>query len=104
MFKYILFTNDFFEREVKNSNRKYKFETYTAMMLEDDNTGQLKPVMLPEHMGPAKFLEQRAKLKAAKNNKSPYRFNRKQYSKKFEKLKINDSVKIRQGSSIRSNN
>lgn len=92
-FKYILFTNPFYEREFKNANRNYKFETYTAIMLEDDKTGQLKPVMLPEHMGPTKFLKQRTELKAAKKDSAAYKFNKKRYIKAFKNVKLNDSVK-----------
>ncbi|WP_020213252.1 M56 family metallopeptidase [Flavobacterium rivuli] len=66
---YLLLTNAYYEKEVKNENSQYKFETYTAIMLEDDKTGKLQPVMLPEHMGTKEFLKQREKLKAAKNGK-----------------------------------
>lgn len=90
---YLLLTNAYYEKEVKNENSKYKYETFTAIMLEDDKTGKLQPVMVPEHMGITEFLKQRAKLKAAKNDKPALKFGKKQNITELKNVKMNDSVK-----------
>jgi hypothetical protein len=87
--EFILITNATFEKEFKNRHEKYEYNTYTAIMLEDEKTGQLKATMVPDLITPKKFLEYRTKSKVPTDtikNKTAANFLTTKERKSFDEI------------------
>jgi beta-lactamase regulating signal transducer with metallopeptidase domain len=90
--KAILLTSRFYNGNYSKRKQSYGFETYTAVMIKDDKTGMLKPVMVPEFMGVTDFLESREKFTKAKSTNMDT-------AKKYRASLINN-LKVKKGNTI----